>query len=524
MDGMIFANSLLSLHGNDLRMVYALLCRTNIGHLLSSKTKDLFSKEEQDHFTRHLEAEVLRLKGEEDTVLQVNLFLELTKLLKLRGTKYTLIQEIEDQCAAIVNDTYQLYQKQDKTFRAYTEGRADSTKLQQMIQYQMSKIFRELDGNFHEFSIEDQTKFASQVNDYINSLPADKQNKIKEKLGIDELTDEMVRKALATSGTSIVFAIIVEVSGFAFYTTAVSLVASFAGLFGLTLPFGFYTGLTSTIAVLANPLFLIPLLLGGGILLVNHQNKSLKQKLLPIIVMQVALPYMSQGADDVSPDAFIREWDRRYDEYCRLHNELGEVEKKQAEARVSIQDNETRIMKYQTLVSEDLSRVREAKQQIRQTLQKSQLDTLSISPTFDAHAKEYQQVSSKIRGLKHTKTSRPAATGFLSFLGNQLKNAATSLDIRDEEKKLSSLMDSMVLDVIHSKSIFMQTERELTVRSEANMKDLRASIKLEEEEKERWESILSSLNQENRTYTGRIKDMEKEHYGLADLHITHITK
>lgn len=76
----------------------------------------------------------------------------------------------------------------------------------------------------------------------------------------------MVRKAIATSGTSIVFAIIVEVSGFAFYTTATSLVATFAGLFGLTLPFGFYTGLTSTIEVLANPLFIIPLLLGGGIL------------------------------------------------------------------------------------------------------------------------------------------------------------------------------------------------------------------------------------------------------------------
>ena len=94
------------------------------------------------------------------------------------------------------------------------------------------------------------------------------------------------------------------VSGFAFYTTATSLVASFAGLFGLTLPFGFYTGLTSTIAILASPLFLLPFLLGGGIWLTQHQNKSLKKKLLPIVLMQITLPYMSKGSGSIQFDSF----------------------------------------------------------------------------------------------------------------------------------------------------------------------------------------------------------------------------
>src|SRR5690606_7889934 len=225
-------------------MVYALLLKTNIGHLLSSKTKDVISKlskEESDNFTYHLEQEVNKLRNVEDQVLQVDLFLEITRLLKLRGTKYTLEQEIVDQSTFIVKDVYQLLLKQDKQFKSFAENEWNSTKLQQMIKFQMSKLFNELDNSFKDFTIDDQTKFASQVNEYIQGLPEEKQRKIKEKLGVDDLTDEMIRKAIATSGSSIVFAIIVEVSGFAFYTTATSLLASFAGLFGITLPFGVYT-------------------------------------------------------------------------------------------------------------------------------------------------------------------------------------------------------------------------------------------------------------------------------------------
>ena len=56
-------------------------------------------------------------------------------------------------------------------------------------------------------------KFASQVNDYIQSLPEEKQRIILEELDIPELTDVMVGKAIMVNGTSMVFAIMAEVSG-----------------------------------------------------------------------------------------------------------------------------------------------------------------------------------------------------------------------------------------------------------------------------------------------------------------------
>src|SRR3954471_13499595 len=95
-DGQTLARSLMSLKRTDLKMVYVLLCKTNFGHLLTSKTKDLFSKENIDHFSKYLLEEVKKIEHKDDAVIQVNLLLEMEKLLKLRGSHYTTQKEIED--------------------------------------------------------------------------------------------------------------------------------------------------------------------------------------------------------------------------------------------------------------------------------------------------------------------------------------------------------------------------------------------------------------------------------------------
>ncbi|KGR73653.1 AAA family ATPase [Ureibacillus manganicus] len=518
MDGQILANSLVTLKGTELRMVYSLLFKTNIGDLLSSKTKDLFSKEKQDHFTKHLEDEVSKLAGQDDAALQVDLFLELTKLLKLRGTKYTLTKEIEDQCSAIVDEVYGQYQKKDKQFRAFTEGQnLHSTKLQQMIQFQMSKMFSELDGSFQDFTIEDQTKFASQVNDYIQSLPEEKQAKIKEKLGINDLSDEMVRAAIATSGTSIVFAIIVEVSGFAFYTTATSLVASFAGLFGLTLPFGFYTGLTSTIAVLASPFFIIPLLLGGGVLLVNHQNNSLKKKLLPIIVMQIALPYMSEGGYDVEFGPFIKDWEKRYDHYQQVKDEIKDIEAEQLQVSRQINEHRAQINHLNSQIANQSVKLVGEKQKIRAGIKRADLNLVVVSPSFNGWKNKYYQAVSEISRLKNEKRNRPIETGFFNKIGSKFKEMTLSFDISGAEKKLETIVDEMVLEVLHSNGCFLQAEREQYVAIDQQIHELKTAKQEEEAGKKGQEAILADLKSEHQSFTRKLKQLEKEHYGLADI-------
>ena len=254
----------------------------------------------------------------------------------------------------------------------------------------MSKIFEEIDNSFKEFTILDQTKFAVQVNEYIHNLSKEKQKKIKEKLGVSDLTDEVMRKAIATSGTSIVFAVIVEVSGFGFYTTATTLMASFAGLFGITLPFGFYTGLTSTIAVLANPIFIIPFLLGGGALLVNQHNKSLRNKLSPIIVMQIVLPYMSNGSELVDFQAFIKEWVNRYEDYKNLNKELENIECSQEHTRNQLSNTDRLIKGYTVHIEMIENELLNQKEYIKSDLKNTPFNEEILSSSF---AKTYPAIS-----------------------------------------------------------------------------------------------------------------------------------
>ena len=517
MDGAILANSLISLKGSDLRMVYALLCKTNIVDLVSSKTKDVFSKEDGDHFTKHLEAEVSKLQHTDDQVIQVDLFLEITRLLKLRGMKYTLEKEITDQCGNIVRDVYQQYKKQDKEFHSFSEKQANSTMLQQMIQFQMSKVFSELDDSFKDFTIEDQTKFASQVNDYIHSLPEEKQQKIKDKLGLNDLSDEMVRKTIAASGTSVVFAIIVEVSGFAFYTTATSLVASFAGLFGLTLPFGFYTGMTSAVAVLANPFFIIPMLLGGGYLLFNHQNKSLKTKLLPIVIMQITLPYMSKGGEDVSFYSFIQEWEDRYENDTELREELAKIAAEQDSVRPQISEREKRINDLSAKIFAEKGVLVSERQKIKSGLKNADLDQLEVSASFLKRKQLYQNTLEQIAFIKGSKKVNNSSTGFFQRVKNSVSNFSSSFDIKEEEKVADSYLDMMVDDVIHSQSSFKESERNAVLASRDHIQELLTAKAQEEETKTFLQDCLSQLNSDHSRFIQKIKKLEKENYGLADL-------
>ncbi|WP_338470767.1 hypothetical protein R4Z10_18600 [Niallia sp. XMNu-256] len=481
MDGQILANGLVSLKGKDLKRIYALLCRTNSGHLLTSKTKDLFSKESIDHLSKHLEEEMNKL-DKNDPEIQVDLLLEMVKLLKLRVSKYTSQTEIENQCSELIQAVYELYHKQDKSFREFTESQSQLTKLQQIVQFQMGKVYRELDNSFLEFSIEDQTKFATQVHTYICSLAEHDQELIKEKLGMDPCTVESVWKAMYTQGTSVVFSVIAEVSGFAFNITTANLAAN------------------------------ISLLLGNQALLVSHQSK-----LLPIVIMQMVLPYMNKAGTDVEYESFIQEWERRYKRYQRLQGRLGKIENDQIEASLQFDQHEGEIKKYKFLISEELEKIEAEKQRIKSALKLINFDTLNISSSFSQHKDEYRIVINKIRELESPRQNPSIEKNLFRKISSQIKSLTTPLDIKDEENKLDLILDRMVEAVLKSTSPFARNEREKVRLMERNMVELRAAKNREEAGKQKQEATLKRLTQKHRIVSEQIKQMEKNNEGIADL-------
>lgn len=389
-----------------------------------------------------------------------------------------------------------------------------------MIKFQMSKLFDELDNNFKDFTIEEQTKFASKVNEYLQSLPEEQQKIIKEKLGVNDLTNDMIRKVIITSGSSILFAIIVEVSGFAFYMTANSLLASIAtGIFGVTLSFTAYSTLTSTIAILANPLFFVPVLLGGGALLAKHQNKKLKKKLLPITIMQITLPYMSKEADEVSFDLFITEWKRRFKQYCRLHEEIKFENDKERKIQNKIKITKEQLNNINSSIFKEELQIRKEKLRIYNSLKSINLYDLEINETFRKNRREYFAIQNKIQTLQRSKKIDAVNDSFFRKIGNKLSNLVTNLDIKSEEQKMDKYLYLMVEDVLNSDCSFKQTERERIKISTTKLRELRQYKHEKMLYKNSLESLLKQVHYNQSKIRTEIELLKKQNYGFNHLSV-----
>jgi hypothetical protein len=188
----------------------------------------------------------------------------------------------EDVCMAAV-----------RQMRSDEEAGFTGATIESLIQFQMNKLFGGLQVSMGELSSAQQEALISKIKDYLTRLPADQQKFIMNKLGTSEITESVIRKAIANGTMWAAFAAAVQFFGFAFYTTAAQVLA-FVSL--NMLPFGAYAGLSSLIAVFANPLFLV-LMAGVGVYFVGRKNTQIKQSMVPLVVTSLCLAGMEKQAD-----------------------------------------------------------------------------------------------------------------------------------------------------------------------------------------------------------------------------------
>ena len=169
MNGRVFAHALLQTTGEELRMVYALLFKTNIVGMMTAKTKDFFSKD-TDHFNESLKAEVKKLERYSDAELQVKLLTEMARALELKGTRYNHIQDIESQSEAIVQAIHEQMLKDDKDYEAFNKSADEQETYQLIIQYQMQKLFSAFHDKFRELSEEQSTDFTEKIKKLLTDI------------------------------------------------------------------------------------------------------------------------------------------------------------------------------------------------------------------------------------------------------------------------------------------------------------------------------------------------------------------
>jgi len=517
MNGQILANGLVSLHGADLRMVYVILFKTNMPSLIQARAQHLLSKENQNYFTQYLEIEVDKLENIRDEVLQVDLFLEMNRILKLEGRKYSDPGVLEEQCSLIASEVYQRLQ-QDETFSEIAKKNPETTPMVQIVHYRFQQLFQSFDKYFQKMPVQDQITFIKSLVDYIDGLSETQQTQIRTELHMNKVTEEGLHRMIGLYGTSFVFPAIRSGIGTSFYQTVVKLLVSFSQAMGITLPFENTNKLSTEISILASPNFFLQNLGEGKTLLANLKQKNVKKNLLPVTLVQIVLPVLFTG-QTFTPDnsGFIEEWEKRYQMYVRLRLKLNEERQTLEYLQKEIQNQSEKIKNTVLQISDEKEKVQKIKEQMQSDLVQTELDQLTISMSFNQHKEEYKEIMRRIQYLQAEKKGLSSRRGILKKVSGKFKKASNSIDIRKEEKKAELASFKMVEDILDSDSLYKQQDRQEVNEMKNNKEQLRQWKLNEEEKKKNLEKTYTNQKKHYQNTLRSVENFEMENDGMKDI-------
>ena len=378
--------------------------------------------------------------------------------------------------------------------------------------YQLDQLLAQAGKEMDAASPEKQREYLEKVQAFIESMPDEKQDQIKQRLGVEQLTRDVLQKIVVTSGASILFAVIVEVSGFAFYTSAVSLLASLAGLVGVTLSFGTYTVLTSTVAVLANPLFLVMLLGGGGFYLYRAQTRKLQNKMVPILILQIALPALGAFRQPVSYSPLQGRWQAAFEQHWKLRAEMGEHQQHVDEYIRQIAACKEEIRRAEQRIAERERHIARTHSEVKRRLEKANLAQLGISEKFDLLAARYEEIGREIERIRQNRQSREY--GFLGWAKQKMKSAAAFVETSRLQNQRKELLDKLAGEVISAEQEWGRAEREQIRSARQECQSLRHQLTALQRKRGELETALAQHQTAAARLEQEIGSLEQQFYGL----------
>ena len=512
LDGKRLAQGLLNATGDDLRLVYALVMETKLYDLLLAKAKDVMTKD-LNHFEQNLQAEIQRLHQYPDEQLQLQLFLYMLEQLEIKGAHYNLLTEIEYACTQIVEKAHALQLKQDKQYKQFAEKRDEQPSVS-LVLYQMQKIFESFDQSQTDLDDETTENLIQQIEAYIQSLPLEKQRQIKEKLNIDELTNSTIKQLIATQGTAVLMAIIVEVAGFAAFTTLTSTIATTAGLLGVTLPFGAYMFATSALSILTGPVGLALIAVGGGAL-INYQNKKVRKAFIPIGIVQLLLPAVIEEKQPVQVEHFIQGWQKLYDKQQKILQEIAtyEMTKQQQQAKKDAFEEQMRLQTDQ-----------HAKKRAMLTNKLAAIEKCSDLIAVHEKSPAYIQLTSEMANILQTmnkKRSEIEANRKQAGLWNTVKNTFANQSIASQLKELNEKYG--LKEQLRTEEVVKMKPQQLKAQCisaevyQFELDKLQKEIQITRTSIQQTKDAISTTERQIQQVKGECKKHQKKWYGLEHI-------
>lgn len=513
MDGTILSNSIYSLKGSDLRIIYSLLSNMNLRKLLSFNVNKLVTREHNLDYVNFIFDAANEFNDIPDETLQFSLFQEMNKTLSLNSLSYEDPYHIEKQCEAIVEKVYHIYINQEKPFLQFTNDQIEFTRIHLMIDYQLRPLFYEVEHCFQNLSVDEQEEFLDVIYQFIHLLPEDKkwilqQNLPKKVVQIKDLKDIELSTLLIQLSNSHLPSL---------FHMLTRLMIKYAEKLSITIPLLHHDDISSPIKFVTSPYFITPYVLGGRALQMNYHHQAIKKRLMPFILMQITLPYLCNETSSVSsPVLFQNEWKRRVEEYRRIDYQSTVIEMKHIEISEHHHKCRQRLIDYEHQKNQIEERLHMEIHKLKSTLLFMDINELTINQSFENHRAEYFRIKNKIKQLRLSKREDILETSLMKQVANKLLNMSVTLDQFGKEKKVDELLERLVLDILDSDSHFKQEERAVIKQIQKELKDMKYMIETENLIKTEYEKELIKLNQQLRECSEELKKLENDNYRIKE--------
>jgi hypothetical protein len=228
----------------------------------------------------------------------------------LRLERAPTVVELHDLCLQIERDAVKALASADERsmmarLKREPKRGFEGTTTDDLVRYVIQKTFDQLDADFAKKTPAEQEAIAERIAKALSDLPPEEQERIRTAARLPDLTAETLRQTGTFASLGIGLSTVVGVAGFTAYTTLTSTVATVVAVFTTAhLPFAAYTTMTWGLAGLANPLFFIPVVLGGGTWMARRANRSIRGVLYPTFVATSVMSDLAVDDHELPSAAF----------------------------------------------------------------------------------------------------------------------------------------------------------------------------------------------------------------------------
>jgi hypothetical protein len=507
MDGSFLARSLSSLKGDELRYLYVLFCKTNIWDIVSNKTKDWLSRDHQDHFLRYIESETKKSALLSEDELRLSIFLQLLKVLKIKGGRFHTVFEITKGFDQVIEETYQFLSKKHRDFSSFAKQQPLKSKLEIIVTWQFSQLLKD----FHRRLNEDSTEWHQTIADTLISLSANERMQLKSIMNIDHFDFEHIRQWTENQGIVQLVNDLTSVAGYSYFWEFLLRFRQLRSFSGTA-----FSHLTTDplLFFLLSPDFLISLLFGPKFVPFRYQHLLFSSELVPFVLLEMTLhgledPYAQLA--DVQNTANV--WSTRYKTYISLLLQLERNRDEQQQCEKERNDLESKRSTILTMKKESETYLSIAKEKL-----KNQLIDDEYRPYFGDTTVEFYRIKEKLESInKKLEQKKAGAKGVVKSVASFLQSSFYLTEKAQLEKKVNKIFDEMTELTIEKYPDYDPVLIQEIEQSAHKKDDFEKQLAEAEKKLAEVEQRISQLKKEEKELLARKDEAEKETYGLKQL-------